>query len=354
MLQHLSIEQFRCIESAELALPAGATAIIGPNGAGKTSLLEAAYFLSRGRSFRQSRTDRLIRHGEPAFRLRGTIEWQHRNHAVGVEASRGQGNRIRIDGKDATSLTPVATALAVQVLEPEVHLLVSGGPEHRRNYLDYGVFHVEPGYLTAWRRYRTLLRQRTAALKRDVGEPELEIWDQQLGESAEIVDGYRRGYVNLMAEPVTRMAARLGLESVSLEYRPGWADAPDVTAALAANRAADRERGVTSVGPHRADLSVRWSGRLARPTVSRGQQKLLGAALLLAQARLLAQVKEDAAILLLDDPGAELDPNALNALLATIRDIPGQHIVAALDDRVVDALGCSAVFHVKHGVFVTA
>jgi len=56
-------EQFRCLASIELELDPAANVFIGPNASGKTSLLEAAFFLGRGRSFRSRQRDALIRHG---------------------------------------------------------------------------------------------------------------------------------------------------------------------------------------------------------------------------------------------------------------------------------------------------
>ena len=53
-------ERFRCLADVELELDPGANLFVGPNASGKTSLLEAAFFLSRGRSFRSRQTRSLI------------------------------------------------------------------------------------------------------------------------------------------------------------------------------------------------------------------------------------------------------------------------------------------------------
>ncbi|MEO1419788.1 MAG: AAA family ATPase [Pseudomonadota bacterium] len=82
----------------DLEIPPEGAAIVGGNGAGKTSLLEAIYFLIRGRSFRQSRSERLIRHGKSRFLLRGTLDWRGAGHHVGVSVDRSRGSHIRVDG----------------------------------------------------------------------------------------------------------------------------------------------------------------------------------------------------------------------------------------------------------------
>ena len=222
MIERLTAHQFRCLEAVELTIPSEGAVIVGDNGAGKTSILEAIYFLARGRSFRQPRSERLIQFGKEDLQLTARLLWGSKSHQVGVALSRKSGARIRIDGADQKSLAPVGTEIAVQVLEPEIHRLVSEGPDARRSFLDYGVFHVEPGYLGAWRRYRQALIQRNAALKRHASDDQLSAWDTEMVAVAETVDGYRRGYVNLISEPLNALAASLGLPNVALSYRPGW------------------------------------------------------------------------------------------------------------------------------------
>ena len=75
------------------------------------------------------------------------------------------GIEARFAGRPVGSLAELATVLPVQVIDPEVHRLVEGGPQERRRYLDWGVFHVEPNFLEHWRRYQRALRQRNAALR---------------------------------------------------------------------------------------------------------------------------------------------------------------------------------------------
>ena len=54
--------------------------------------------------------------------------------------------------------------------------------------------------------------------------------------------------------------------------------------ALLLGRERDRLAGYTSVGPHRADWSMRFAGLPGREALSRGQTKLAALAALLAQA----------------------------------------------------------------------
>ena len=73
-LARLEIDEFRCLERARLALDPRYNLFVGPNASGKTSVLEAIFFLGRGRSFRTRRLDRLVRQGRDAFRIVGWVD----------------------------------------------------------------------------------------------------------------------------------------------------------------------------------------------------------------------------------------------------------------------------------------
>lgn len=347
-LIRVDISDFRCIESARLDLSTRSNLIYGSNGSGKTSLLEAVGFLSRGRSFRGTRTDGLVRHGAGHFTVAARVKTADREHRLGVEAGRGH-LAIRVDRQSADSLAALAEKLAVQVIDPEIHRLVSDGPEVRRRFLDYGVFHVEHGFLDAWRRYRRALRQRNAALREGLGDQAVKAWEPELVAAGEAVDGLRRTHVGALSEVFVELGQRLLSGSVACDYRSGWVDGEGLQAGLDAVRDRDREQGTTTVGPHRADLRLSYRDRSARQQVSRGQQKLFGASLVLAQTRLMAARLGDPPVLLVDDPAAELDESSLAALMACILETDSQLIVTALTEDAVALPDGTRVFHVEHG-----
>ena len=108
---------------------------------------------------------------------------------------------------------------------------------------------------------------------------------------------------------------------------------------------------MTNVGPHRADLHIRVGGLTARERVSRGQQKLVAAAMLLGQLKCDASQGSQTTALLVDDPAAELDPHSLGVLLDEILALPLQLFVTALDGAhpALERLGTTARFHVERG-----
>jgi DNA replication and repair protein RecF len=349
----LQIEQFRCLERVELSLDPHFNLFVGPNASGKTSLLEAMFFLGRGRSFRSRRLERMIRQGQPSFLVVGRVDEGQRQITLGVRGSR-EGTEIRVGGAPAESAADLAAHFPPQVIDPEVHKLLEEGPARRRRFLDWGVFHVEPRFMPAWQRYHRTLRQRNAALKQP-GDPGLvSVWDQELAETGELVGQARQAYLDQLAPFLADMGRRLlGLE-VALAHHRGWNAEDTLLAALGHSRERDQKYGTTHVGPHRADVAVRVEGHLARERVSRGQQKLLAAAMILAQLSLQEAQAPGRAALLLDDPAAELDPTNLQRLVGVVRELHCQLFVTSLRQDLPGFGTAGRLFHVEQGRVTTA
>jgi DNA replication and repair protein RecF len=177
-------------------------------------------------------------------------------------------------------------------------------------------------------------------------------WDRELAESAEAIDQMRSGYVDAFAAHFKEIGSDLVGEEVSLEYRRGWDADMSLADALNASQDKDRRHGTTTVGAHRADLAIKTDGVLARDRVSRGQQKVLAAALILAQIRSLATLaRQTRTCLLLDDPAAELDVDKLGKLLRAIEQIPAQLIVSSVTEHGLRGIEIGRTFHVEQGCF---
>ena len=187
-LVNVKCTDFRCLEfSVDLTLGPGNNLIYGANASGKTSILEAIAYLGRARSFRGASVRELTRYGADEFTISGTVELGRRTVTLGVRNGKN-GQEVRAGGEKSASAAPLAEALPLQVIDPDVHGLVAGGPEGRRRYLDWIAFHVEQSYLDAWRRYRRALKQRNAALKTGSAQQALGGWDVELAELGAEVD----------------------------------------------------------------------------------------------------------------------------------------------------------------------
>jgi DNA replication and repair protein RecF len=328
-LGRLQVTDFRCLQSAELELDPHFTLISGPNASGKTSLLEAIYVLGRGRSFRTRRLEHLIRHGVERFVIFGEVDTAHRLVPMGVEGSRA-GIRAQIDGDRPSSLAELALQLPVQIIDPEVHHLIEEGPSRRRRFLDWGVFHVEQSFVGHWQRYQQVLKQRNAALKSHQPRAVVTVWDSDLVRSGELLSAARARYVTTLSPRAEAIGRNLLGMELSLSYRSGWSKDQSMAEALQQGWTHDQEAGATQIGPHRAELAIRLDGATVKDRISRGQQKLLAAALLIAQIKLFPEGSPVQPSLLLDDPAAELDDDRLAGLIREVSSQSVQLIVTTL------------------------
>jgi DNA replication and repair protein RecF len=214
-------ERFRCLTEVELELDPSANLFIGPNASGKTSLLEAAFFLSRGRSFRSRRREALIAHGQEDFLVAGVSVGGVGPKPLGVRATRADTD-WHVDGAVATGIADLAEQFPAQVIDPEVHKLLEEGPSRRRRFLDWGVFHVEQNFLATWRRYHLALRQRNAALKQNASDDDLAAWERELGTCGEALAAQREAYLARLAGPLDAIGRALLDRPITLVHHAGW------------------------------------------------------------------------------------------------------------------------------------
>lgn len=345
-LKILDVRNLRCIEHAYLELDARCNVIYGDNAAGKTSLLEAVFLLGTGRSFRTQHVDPLVQYGKAEFSIFGRTDGVPET-AVGLRAS-SVGKEAKINGQSIKNFSELAQLLAVQVIDPDLHKLLEEGPARRRRFLDWGVFHVEPAFHAAWKRYHRALAQRNAALKISKVNEAI-IWDHELSESGAQVAASRQRYVDSLSLLVQELGRELLGLNVGITHSPGWRSDIDLRTALSEARHRDQMRATTTVGIHRADLVVTIEGYKPKEQASRGQQKMLAAVLFLAQQAHRARLELPPACLLVDDPAAELDVDNLGKVLRAIARIPAQLIITSLNPDVVETHLPTRLFHVKHG-----
>ncbi|HHH47324.1 MAG TPA: DNA replication/repair protein RecF [Gammaproteobacteria bacterium] len=353
-LIQLNVSNLRNITQATLSPHPAFNLITGANGSGKTSLLEAIYFLGRGRSFKTSNSEKLIQKGKHELTISGRIRLKEREFQLGIQRA-GKRTRIRLAGQTITRASQLTEALPIQIIEPGLHAFFEQGPEIRRRFLEWGVFHVEPRYEQVWRNYRRALQQRNAALKAGWRQSAIGQWDALLVESARLVDTYRQVYVERIEAFLKEFPERerIGfMKGMAMDYYPGWKQGADLGEVLAASLDSDRVRGFTQSGPHRADIRFKMSGERGRDVLSRGQQKLFISLLFLAQSILLRELTGKDSLILIDDLAAELDESSRATLVSVLLSTGSQVFITATTLDMLAGLQDDlphALFHVEHG-----
>ncbi len=347
-VSRLQVQRFRCLESVDVTLAADFNLIVGDNASGKTSFLEAFAYLARGRSFRGAPLTAIVKHGEQDFVVRAVVQVDGHGQNIAVQNGRN-GLKTRVGVEEDAGLAELASALPLQIIDPEVHELVAGGPDARRRFLDWVAFHVEQGFVTAWRQFRRVLKQRNALLRQGGSAASLRVWDSQYIEAAMQVDAARRRVLETLRPYFETEISALLNEAVEIDYAPGWNEAMDLGSALEEGLARDREDGITHRGPHRAELRLRLNERQAKRLVSRGQQKLLACGLILAGCGVVQGEGGRRLVLLVDDLAAELDRGARQRLFDRCLATNAQLVVTSLERDHFTLPDDAAVFHVERG-----
>ena len=349
-VKSLNINNLRNLVSTHIEPDSCLNCFIGDNGAGKTSILEALSVLSKGRSFRSGQISSLIGPESNNFQVVTTVETHAGDlHQMGMERGADYWT-ARHNGEDITQLSELTQLLPHVLLEPSSHTLVSGPPDGRRKYLDWGVFHVKHDFLMLWRRYNRVLKQRNAAL-RQRNAMVVESLDPQfikLGEQLNLAREHHAGLLEQVLQQHLPVFSQT-LEGIELSYRKGWAGDSLADAAQTSSQR-DFERGTTGPGPHKADLYLSLDGTPAKERLSRGEQKAMTAAMIMAQAQLICESGEKP-ILMLDDLSSEFDEAHLGRVLAAGLDLGVQ--IWLTGTQLAPAIkACESnytVFHVEHG-----
>ena len=344
----IRISHLRNIREMELTPSTGVNLIWGANGSGKTSILEAIYLLGRGVSFRNRQSGSYIQSGEDHLDLFARVNAQEgRTVSMGLRKGRSE-SEARVDGKRVRSVSELAKNLPISIITPKTHEILERGPQYRRRFLDWGVFHVEHGYRGLVERYQRALQQRNAALRKRIMETA--VWDRELCEAGEEINRIRERYLDQLREELQLVMSRL-LENreIELEWRRGWPADEALEQAMDRAKKEDVARGYTKFGPHRADLVVRLDGDLVEKRASRGQQKLTVAAMHLAQAGVARAAAGVNTVIMVDDLPAELDSTNRESLMRELAAGQQQVFVTGIEQEIFREAPISQVFHVEHG-----
>jgi len=326
-LRALTLAGFRNLHDSHHLLPPEGVAIVGRNAQGKSSFLEAIYYLETMRSFRGSPEEGMIRHGSGHFRIVGEVLSQEEGASPrSIAAAFDRSSRVRrftVEGASPPRMAEGIGLLGVVLFTPDDVRLVTDGPKDRRRFLDIVLSLDDPGYLEALQRFRQVLLQRNAVLRKGGSPAEVLPWNPLLLQAGARIAWGRATWVERMRASFARICTVLSGGTLgSIAYRTaGFQVRPEATLtevqelyAEALERSGREELRLraTQIGPHRDDLVLGigdWEegGVEARGYASGGERRTLALALRLIEAETVRVRRREEPILLLDDIFAELD-----------------------------------------------
>lgn len=338
-LRRLSAHNFRNLKAVDIELSPQLNIFYGDNGSGKTSILEAISTLSLGRSFRSRKFKTMINYDADAYTVFGRVNLNsHEDQPatllpIGVQRTRQGEVLIKKGGQPCASAAELAEALPIRVMNGHSFSLLEGAPLVRRQFLDWLVFHVEHDFFPVWHNYEKCLKHRNSLLRRGKIDPVLITpWDRELSALASRLDSFRQQAFDRLQPVFSRLLEGFeGLEQLSLRYYRGWDAEQDFWALLEQTRARDLELGYTLQGAHRADVRIMAGKTAAVDVLSRGQQKIVVSALLIAQGMVYTEQRQRRCVYLIDDLPAELDEHFRRTLAGWLRAMGGQVFVTGVE-----------------------
>ncbi len=352
-IDRLRLSNVRNLDELDLTLVDGVNYFVGPNGAGKTSIIEAAYLLGYGSSFRSAQNSVIARRDGGALSIHAEVSRRAGHARLDLLLENG-GWLAKVNGDRASGLASALAEFAIVCFEPGSHSLISNGGAERRRFYDWILFHVEPSYLGVSRAFRRILRQRNAVLKAGGTEAELAIWDAEFAAAgqalAEIRESLFARYALELSRILSTFLSELGQPQVV--FKRGWPESESLSESLMRSRQHDRARGHTTRGPHRADWVIGFDKAPTRDSLSRGQEKLCALACVLTQANLFAMANGEWPVVALDDFSSELDARHRQVAMDLLLHAPAQILITGIDlpSGVAPATKEFRLFHVEHGL----
>jgi DNA replication and repair protein RecF len=360
-VETLAVRNFRNLARVDLELGRGLNVVYGENGQGKTNLLESVYVLGTSRSFRASRPIEQIAIGSTLASVRAMV----RDGAIVREQSVGlqDGVRtVRVDGKRPETLAAYAVWTPMVVFHPGSLSLANGSGSERRRMLDRVALYRAPSSQGDREQYEKAARARQRVLEaRGERARDLDLWEDLMVRYGLALSAGRVDASNALRERVETAFSAIAESSLVLRVRYERAtpdDAEAFRASLVRNRARDRMRRATTVGPNRDDLGLEISGVPVRGMASQGQQRAVVIALELAEIEVIEDARGVRPVLLLDDVSSELDAVRTRALFVALRRAEGQVLLTTTRPELIESEGLGEAekreFHVQRGEIAVA
>ncbi|MDQ2888697.1 MAG: DNA replication/repair protein RecF [Chloroflexota bacterium] len=387
-LSRLSLSEFRNYRQLELTLGRGLFLFYGDNAQGKTNLLEAVALLATASSFHASSDREVVSWYAPDHVAHVTGDLFRQGDEIQLEVIIFDPTPPALDGDAAKDRQPLELPantprkrlklntvpkktmdmigqMKVVLFAPTDLHLVDGSPDERRRFLDRSLCQVQPRYCQALVRYRKIVTQRSAQLKRVRDQQEdprmLDYLDEQLTTLANVIVYERQRMVAALNQQASGFQEAIsgGHEHLQIIYRPSFqvdpawslAEAPEHYRAQLKNaRKKEIMQGVCLLGPHRDDLEFQVNGINMLTYGSRGQQRTSALSTKLAELAFMRASTGDEPLLLLDDVFSELDQARREYLLQQV--IQHEQVLLTTTDLTSfppEILARAHAFHVVEG-----
>ncbi|SHF92589.1 DNA replication and repair protein RecF [Salegentibacter echinorum] len=323
-LKHLSLLNYKNLDSATFDFDTKINCFVGHNGVGKTNILDSIYHLAFGKSYFNPITSQNINHDAEFFVVEGTFEKQEKEERVIVSAKRGQKKVIKRNNKAYEKFSDHIGFIPTVIISPADRDLIIEGSSTRRKFIDGVISQSDNIYLNKLLQYGKILSQRNSLLKyfaanHSFDRDTLEVYNLQLSELGQYIFEKRKNFLSEFIPIFNKRYADItqNKEQVDISYKSQLFES-SMASLLEEQLQKDMALQYTSVGTHKDDLNFEIEGHPIKKFGSQGQQKSFLVALKLAQFDFIKQISKVNPILLLDDVFDKLDEQRVAHIVALV------------------------------------
>ncbi|MBK5253154.1 MAG: DNA replication/repair protein RecF [Peptostreptococcaceae bacterium] len=341
IIKSIYLENFRNYEKLEVEFNEKVNILIGNNAQGKTNLIEAIYLSSMSKSFRTNTSSDLVSFNKEFAKVKVKVKDDDIDRNVEIRIDNNSKKIIKKNGKIIRKTSELFNNIIIVVFSPDDLSIVKNDPIKRRTFIDRELCQLKPKYYLALTSYNKTLKQKNALLKeRKFNDNLIEVLDSQLAKYGTIISKYRKVFClelcnisNKLQKSITDDKEELVIKYIN-NFKNNEITEENLYNILKENRKKDMEKGYTTVGPHRDDISFYINGIDVKKYGSQGQQRTCALTLKLAEIEIIKNETEKYPILLLDDVLSELDSERQEKLIShldmvqlfiTTTDIPKQY-----------------------------
>ena len=334
LVNSLTIQDFRCITLKAIDFKTPVTIIIGNNNAGKTSILESIYFCSNLRSFKSTPNQNLINTNSTFFKISLNYSQKQLKNNIFIEKSLKSSKCTHNNKK--LSKTNLANMFPCYCLVFGFNNILLNDSSYRRDFLDSGMFHVEPSALSATNNLNKIIKQRNYLLKtKKINE--LSFWDKELVDATKHVHHFRYDYFNKLKLELHKIINHLNetdediykeIATLDIDYTRGWKSST-YAQELLDNLDKDISVGYTTGGTHRCDFKVLSNNRLVKESGSMSTLVLSCLVVYLAKINVFHVKHGFKPTLLIDDLFFGIDDKNLNTVIKLLVNSRGNIVVTA-------------------------
>ncbi len=344
-IDRIIIENFRNYTSLDIGLSNDVNVFYGNNGQGKTNLIEAIYYNTIGKSFRNTKDADIITNfdNKDHFKIITSVK-NDITEEIYINYNKNKEKFIKVNGLYLRKLGQLMGNMLSVIFSPDDMNLIKEGPSVRRKFMDIAISQIRPTYYFDLIKYNKILFQKNNLLKSikygKISEYDdiLSVWNAQLSEAGSSVISARYEFINIISETASRKNMNISFRSSKKEENLTLLYKTDVSCDIVdfkdkksienellllmnERKAKEIERETALYGPHRDDIEFRLNDCDLRKFGSQGQIRTAVLSVKLAELETAEKISGRKPVLLLDDVLSELDEDRRRAFVSNIGDV---------------------------------